>query len=108
MRNAILALSLTVLSSFQSAFAGDDLEATDPLAVLLANSKLAGACGILDQMIDFQKKTKLDGGDTFVVPFWYFEASRLGFSVKELASQCDKSIELHAVVFEVYSSGENE
>ena len=53
MRNAILALSLTVLSSFQSAFAGDDLEATDPLAVLLAKSKLAGACGILDQMIDF-------------------------------------------------------
>lgn len=33
---------------------------------ILAIAKMAGACGILDSMIQMQKTTKMPGGDEFV------------------------------------------
>ncbi|MCA3083537.1 MAG: hypothetical protein ING69_12880 [Rhodocyclaceae bacterium] len=58
----------------------------------LATAKFAGACGILDSMINVQKTTGIPGGDDFVTRFWAVEAARLGLSVKGLSDRCDQSI----------------
>jgi hypothetical protein len=47
---------------------------------ILAIAKMAGACGILDSMIQMQKTTKMPGGDEFVTRFWSVEAARLGMN----------------------------
>ena len=54
----------------------------------LATANLAGACGVLDSLLEFQKKTKLSGSDEFVAKFWTAEAARLGLSMPELSSRC--------------------
>lgn len=58
----------------------------------LATAKFAGACGILDSMINVQKTTGIPGGDDFVTRFWAVEAARLGLSVKSLSDRCDQSV----------------
>ena len=62
------------------------------MLTILSTAKIAGACGILDSMIDFQAKTKLDGGNEFVSRFWTLEAARLGLSVEELSNNCNAAI----------------
>lgn len=59
---------------------------------MLATAKFAGACGILDSIINFQKTTRMPGGDDFVARFWSVEAARLGLSVQALSDRCDQSI----------------
>lgn len=59
---------------------------------MLATAKFAGACGILDSMITFQKTTRMPGGEDFVVRFWAVEAARLGLSVQALSDRCSQSI----------------
>lgn len=59
---------------------------------VLAIAKYAGACGILDSMVHFQKTTKMPGGDEFVARFWATEATRLGLSVQQLSDRCNQSI----------------
>ena len=59
---------------------------------VLATAKIAGACGILDAMIHFQKTTKMNGGDEFVSRFWAVEAVRLGISVQQLSRKCDDAV----------------
>src|SRR5690606_7956031 len=48
------------------AHAADDLSPQGLLSV----AKMAGACGILDSMIQLQRTTKLPGGEEFVTRFW--------------------------------------
>ena len=76
----LVAFSLTAVAS-----------TSHPEKVVLATSKIAGACGVLDSLIHFQATTKLNGGDEFVTRFWQQEAARLGVTVKELSSRCDKA-----------------
>lgn len=59
---------------------------------ILAVGKMAGACGILDSLIHFQKATRMEGGDAFVRRFWEVEAARLGTSVQDLSSKCDQAM----------------
>lgn len=59
---------------------------------MLATAKIAGACGILDSLVDFQKTTKMTGGDDFVERFWSVEAARQGLSVQQLSDRCNKAI----------------
>jgi hypothetical protein len=61
----------------------------------LSAAKIAGACGILDSLIQFQKTTKMNGGDEFVSKFWAVESTRLGLSEKHLSEQCDSAIVLY-------------
>jgi hypothetical protein len=63
----------------------------DPREVL-ALAKVTGACGIMDSMIDFQKKTQLEGGDEFVTRFWLFESARRGMTVQQVSDQCNSAI----------------
>lgn len=62
---------------------------------VLATAKIAGACGILDSMIHFQKTTKIAGGDEFVSRFWAVEAARRGISVQKMSEQCDGTVTLY-------------
>ena len=59
---------------------------------IMAVSKIAGACGILDSMLHFQKTTKMQGGDEFIARFWATEMARLGLSMKKYSDRCDKAI----------------
>jgi hypothetical protein len=59
---------------------------------LLSVAKMAGACGIMDSLIHFQKTTKMNGGDDFVSRFWALEATRLGMTVQEYSSKCDSAV----------------
>jgi hypothetical protein len=59
---------------------------------ILATAKYAGACGILDSLVHFQKTTKMDGGDELVSRFWSVEAARLGLTVQQLSDKCNKAI----------------
>lgn len=59
---------------------------------VLATAKMAGACGIMDAIINFQRTTGMEGGDDFVIRFWELEAARLGKSVRELSEICDASV----------------
>ena len=62
---------------------------------ILASAKYAGACGILDSLIQFQKTTKMEGGDEFVSRFWAVEAARLGLTVQELSDNCNQAIAVY-------------
>ncbi|HEX9812174.1 MAG TPA: hypothetical protein VGA88_08825 [Burkholderiales bacterium] len=73
------------------AFAKDALSGQE----VLATAKIAGACGILDSMIQFQKTTKMEGGDEFVTRFWTLESARLGLSVKQMSERCNGAITLY-------------
>lgn len=66
-------------------------ENIDPQGIL-AIAKIAGACGIMDEMIDFQKKTQLEGGNEFVTRFWHAESARRGMTVEETSEQCNQAI----------------
>lgn len=59
---------------------------------ILATAKMAGACGILDSMINFQKTTKMEGGNAFVLRFWEVESARLGMTVEQLSNQCNQAV----------------
>jgi len=59
---------------------------------ILAIGKMAGACGILDSMIQFQKSTRMNDGEAFVLRFWEVEAARLGMSVQQLSDKCNQSV----------------
>lgn len=88
---SLLVIGVIILP-FSSSIAAE--EGMDPQA-LLAIAKIAGACGIMDQMIDFQKKTKMQGGDEFVTRFWQTESARLGNTVEQMSVDCDKAITVY-------------
>jgi hypothetical protein len=62
---------------------------------VLATAKIAGACGILDSMIYFQKTTKMENGDEFISRFWAVEAARRGMTVQKMSEQCDGAVTLY-------------
>lgn len=80
----LIALSLNI----SDAYAGAQLDSEGILAI----AKVAGACGIMHEMIDFQEKTKLKGGNEFVSRFWKMESARRGMSEQEVFNQCDFAI----------------
>lgn len=67
-------------------------ETTLSVREILATAKMAGACGILDSQLHFQKTTRLDGGEKFVFRFWSTEATRLGKTLREYSDQCNQAV----------------
>ena len=84
----MLAIAFSLLITLPTASAKDELTAQGILAI----GKMAGACGILDSMINFQKTTKMERGKAFVLRFWEVEAARLGMSVEQLSNQCNQAV----------------
>lgn len=71
---------------------------------MLAIAKITGACGIMGEMISFQKKTQLAGGDEFVVRFWQAEAARLGKTIEKYHSDCEDAIALYDTFWKLTDS----
>jgi hypothetical protein len=89
-RNYKFILALLVLTlSMPSVLRAEDK--IDPQGVL-AIAKITGACGIMDEMISFQTKTKMAGGDDFVARFWQAESARQGKTVQQMSDDCNKAI----------------
>lgn len=65
----------------------------------LVIAKMAGACGILDSMVQFQSMTRMEGGEAFVTRFWSVEAAKLGISVQELPNRCTQSVTTYGRLF---------
>ena len=92
---------LGLLTFFRPVHAGDKIDPQGFLAI----AKVAGACGIMDSLVDFQKKTKMQGGDEFVSRFWAWEAARLGnSSLKEYLEECNSAISAYNKLWEVMES----
>lgn len=89
--NMIKAFCFTFLL-LGGAFVHASNDQQDEDAGFFVAAKMAGACGIMDEMIHFQSKTKMEGGEMFVTRFWAVEAARLGMTVQELSVTCTASI----------------
>ena len=61
-----------------------------PQATLMV-ANVAGECDILYDMVDFQKKNNINGGEEYVAKFWASEAAKLSLSVEQLSDRCGKS-----------------
>lgn len=92
------ALVLVCVLAFIGSARGDD---SPSIQGMLAISKMAGACGILQQMSAFQAATKLEGGDEFVQRFWSTEAARLGKTPEEYIAGCNSAISAYEKLWEV-------
>lgn len=97
-----LVIALALLVAARTATAQSDLSPRHLLSV----AKMAGACGILDSMIQLQKTTKLPGGDEFVVRFWSTEAARLGLTVQQLSDTCNRSVTTYDRLWSAAESSE--
>lgn len=84
--------------------ADNNASGSNEILNLMASSKIAGACGVLDSLIHFQKTTQLPGGDDFVVRFWNVEAARLGKSVKELSDGCNSAYKIYDTYWKIAES----
>lgn len=84
-------LSLVFFYSISFAAETDKAHTRAPLAI----AKIAGTCGVMDEMIDFQKKGELEGGDEFVTRFWKTEATRQGKTLQQFSDDCSKAIILY-------------
>lgn len=82
---------LIILSFIGIAHAQNDLSGQEVMAI----SKIAGACGIFNSMVYFQKATKMPEGEEFMNRFWNTEATRLGISMGEYIDKCNRSIEVY-------------
>lgn len=54
----------------------------------LVSAKISGGCTILVQMNDFQKSTKMPGGDQFLERFLGMESARLGLTIAQYVQTC--------------------
>lgn len=66
------------------------------LESFLVVGKASGACGILDQQLQFQSTTRMDGGEAFVFRFWNTESARLGMTLEQYSKHCDTSLDTYA------------
>jgi hypothetical protein len=58
-------------------------------------SKMAGVCGVMQQMATFQETTQMPGGNEFIERFWKTEFARLGKSQATFFKECESSIAIY-------------
>jgi hypothetical protein len=97
LQNAVITLALILVATTQSWAQ----EGGVTVQGMLASAKYAGACGILDSLVHFQKTTKMDGGDEFVARFWTVEAARLGLTVQQLSDRCNEAITAYGKFWDI-------
>src|SRR5258708_5957351 len=51
---------------------------------LLMVANVAGECDILYSMVEFQKKSHINGGEEYVAKFWADQSAKLGLTVDQL------------------------
>ena len=97
LQNAVLTLAIVFTVTTQSWAQEEGVTVQG----MLATAKYAGACGILDSLVHFQKTTKMDGGDEFVSRFWTVEAARLGLTVQQLSDRCNEAITAYGKFWDI-------
>lgn len=68
----------------------------NPAIDLMLVSKMAGVCGVMQQMAAFQKANQMPGGAEFVERFWRTEFARLGKSQAQFFKECEQSMEMYS------------
>lgn len=91
----VLLILFTATASIANA---EEDDATEFLADILITAKMTGMCGVIEQMMAFQKATQLEGGDEFIVRFWTTEAARLGWTLEEMVEICNESTENYSTL----------
>lgn len=91
-RNLLLMAASAVLLSFPTKA---ETQGEVSLLEMLAIAKIAGACGIMDSMVQFQKATQMPGGDEFVTRFWAVEEARLGQTIEQKVEQCNHAVPIY-------------
>jgi len=87
----LIFLVLVVVGSATAKTENKAEDTLDPRWVL-AVAKNTGSCGIMQEMISFQQKTKMQGGDDFVTRFLQTESARRGIAVNQMFDECNDSI----------------
>lgn len=95
----VLAVFVLIVVLYRLVVHAQDNQVTLPGVMAIA--KMAGACGILDSQLTFQKTTKMAGGDEFIVRYWAAEAARLGVTMKKYSETCDTAITAYGRVVSV-------
>lgn len=67
---------------------------------LMLVSKVAGVCGVMQQMAQFQSSTKMPGGAEFTERFWKTEFARLGKTQAQFFKECEESIAIYNQLWE--------
>ena len=70
----------------------------DMINALIVKAKVAGTCGAMSQLSNFQRTTNMPGGDEFVLRFFRTEATRLGMDLKQFLESCDKITKEYAAI----------
>jgi hypothetical protein len=98
-RKTIKTLAIAGLLAISAgAQAQDDVQAQNHLEGVLVNSKWAGACGMVRQLVDFNSTTQMPGGDEFVVRFLTTETARLGTTPLQFLEHCKGVADFHREV----------
>lgn len=84
-------LSFTVMANDDDKF----------LQMIIVNSKLHGMCGVFDQLSEFQRVTKMPGGDEFRRRFFNTELARLGINATQYAQVCKSAASKYGTVAEL-------
>ncbi len=65
-------------------------EAPSPQTLLMV-ANVAGECDVLYSMVEFQKKSHINGGEEYVAKFWADQSAKAGLTVDQLSDRCGKS-----------------
>ncbi|ELI7924686.1 hypothetical protein RSE70_004013 [Yersinia enterocolitica] len=87
----IIAISFIAISFASTAAAQEQKDNTKFIQDLMLRSKLAGMCGAIKQMGNFQESTKMPGGDEFIARFLATEQARLNVSPQQFLDVCEKA-----------------
>lgn len=99
---------LLLILSFSISWSAEKKDDSDVIMQLMASAKFSGGCGIIGQMMEFQRSTKMDGGDAFILRFLNTESARLGFSVEQYLRYCKDSNELYEQYWSAFEQMEKE
>lgn len=76
-----------LLLAYCASAAADPTE-SQQLHGAFVSARISGGCTLLVQMAEFQKSTKMPGGDEFLERFLGMESARLGISPAQYVKMC--------------------
>jgi hypothetical protein len=92
---------LLLLASCASAIA--DQTESQQLHGALVSAKISGGCTTLVQMAEFQKSTKMPGGDEFLERFLGMESARLGKTPSQYVQMCADADRVYQFYYQLTS-----
>jgi len=93
---------LLLLLGISICLLAENNEKIDSVQDIMVISKMTGICGTMQQMAQFQKVTKMAGGDEFISRYWHTEMARLGLTEQAFLKQCEIAISLYSVYWDEF------